>query len=107
MLPETLLAYGLPWDWDEVRETPSACLTPYTNAPQHDSEYIIIKKWITEDLQEELFAHTLRIRHQKEHQRVIAQTSHSMTELRVNDRNKDKMFLVRKKSPKGRFRVFA
>ncbi|KAJ5297613.1 hypothetical protein PENANT_c005G10894 [Penicillium antarcticum] len=90
LLPETLLAYGLPWDWDE-----------------HDSEYIIIKKWINEDLQEELFAHTIRIRHQKENQRVIAQTSHSMTELRVNDRNKDKMFLVRKKSPKGRLRVFA
>ncbi|KAJ6004492.1 hypothetical protein N7522_006137 [Penicillium canescens] len=90
LLPETLIAYSLPWDWDE-----------------HDTEYIIIKKWITEDLQEELFAHTQRIRHQKEHQRVIAQTSHSMTELRVNDRNKDKMYLVRKKSPKGRLRIFA
>jgi hypothetical protein len=82
-------------------------LSQYTNTPQHDTEYIIIKKWITEDLQEELFAHTVRIRHQKEHQKVIAQTSHSMTELRVNDHNKDKMYLVRKKSPKGRLRIFA
>jgi hypothetical protein len=30
---------------------------------------------------------------------VLTQTSSSTTELRVNDRNKDKMFLVRKKSP--------
>ncbi|KAJ5273796.1 hypothetical protein N7478_008921 [Penicillium angulare] len=45
LLPETLLAYNLPWDWDE-----------------EDSNYIIIKKWITEDFQEELFAHTRRIR---------------------------------------------
>ena len=85
----------------------SSISSQYINTPQHDTEYIIIKKWITEDLQEELFAHTQRIRHQKEHQKVIAQTSHSMTELRVNDRNKDKMYLVRKKSPKGRLRIFA
>ncbi|CAI7644861.1 hypothetical protein N7533_005496 [Penicillium manginii] len=82
LLPETLLAYNLPWDWDE-----------------RDSNYIIIKKWVTEDFQEELFAHSRRIREGK----IIAQTSSSTTELKVNDRKKDKMYLVRKKSPGRRF----
>ncbi|KAJ6108269.1 hypothetical protein N7523_009592 [Penicillium sp. IBT 18751x] len=86
LLPETLMAYSLPWDWDE-----------------RDTNYIIIKRWITEDFQEELFAHTRRLREGK----VIAQTSSSTTELRVNDRNKDKMYLVRKKSPSRRLRIFA
>ncbi|GLI75326.1 hypothetical protein PoHVEF18_003579 [Penicillium ochrochloron] len=86
LLPETLLAYNLPWDWDE-----------------RDSNYIIIKRWITEDFQEELFAHTRRIREGK----LVAQTSSSTTELKINDRNKDKMYLVRKKSPSRRLRIFA
>ncbi|KAJ5133696.1 hypothetical protein N7448_001280 [Penicillium atrosanguineum] len=86
LLPETLMAYSLPWDWDE-----------------RDTNYIIIKRWVTEDFQEELFAHSRRLREGK----VIAQTSSSTTELRVNDRNKDKMYLVRKKSPSRRLRMFA
>ncbi|OJZ91026.1 hypothetical protein ASPFODRAFT_203495 [Aspergillus luchuensis CBS 106.47] len=45
LLPDTLMAYHLPWDWDE-----------------NDGNYIIIKQWIAEDMQEELFAHTRRIR---------------------------------------------
>ncbi|GIJ84825.1 hypothetical protein Asppvi_003676 [Aspergillus pseudoviridinutans] len=80
LLPETLMVYHLPWDWDE-----------------DDSNYIIIKKWVTEELQEELFSHTRRLREDK----VTAQTSSSATELKVNDRNKDKINLVRKRSPIG------
>lgn len=68
---------------------------------QNDSNYIIIKRWITEDLQEELFSHTRRLRENK----VIAQKSSSTTELRVNDRKKDKMYMVRKKSPAGGTRM--
>ncbi|KAJ5380291.1 uncharacterized protein N7496_002719 [Penicillium cataractarum] len=86
LLPESLIAYNLPWEWDE-----------------RDSNYIIIKRWITEDLQEELFAHTRRLRDGK----LIAQTSSSTTELKINDRNKEKMYLVRKKSPSRRLRIFA
>lgn len=86
LLPETLMAYSLPWDWDE-----------------RDTNYIIIKRWITEDFQEELFSHTRRLREGK----VLTQTSSSTTELKVNDRNKDKMYLVRKKSPSRRLRIFA
>lgn len=64
---------------------------------QSDSNYIIIKRWITEDLQEELFAHTRRLRENK----VLTQSSSSTTELKVNDARKDKMYMVRKKSPAG------
>ncbi|KAJ5206002.1 hypothetical protein N7491_003376 [Penicillium cf. griseofulvum] len=84
LLPDTLMAYGLPWDWDET-----------------DTNYIIIKKWIDHDFQDQLFAHTQRLREGK----VIAETSHSRTELKVNDRRKDRLFLVRKKSPSGRVRI--
>ncbi|KAJ5086617.1 hypothetical protein NUU61_007924 [Penicillium alfredii] len=85
LLPETLIAYSIPWDWDE-----------------RDSNYIIIKRWITEDFQEELFSHSRRLREGK----VLTQTSSSLTELKVNDRNKDKMYLIRKKSPSRRLRIF-
>ncbi|KAL3480602.1 hypothetical protein BJX99DRAFT_4755 [Aspergillus californicus] len=79
LLPETLIAYQIPWSFDEL-----------------DGNYIIIKTWISEEMQEDLFAHTRRLREGK----LVTQTSSSLTELRVNDRNKDKMYLVRKKSPR-------
>ncbi|KAL4896697.1 hypothetical protein BDV59DRAFT_171242 [Aspergillus ambiguus] len=85
LLPDTLMAYQLPWDWDE-----------------RDRNYIIIKQWITEDMQEELFAHTRRIREGK----LVTQTSSSQTELRVRDGRKDKLYLVRKKSPSRRAFLF-
>ncbi|KAF7502972.1 hypothetical protein GJ744_004759 [Endocarpon pusillum] len=43
--PETLDAYELPWQWD-----------------LEDSNYIIIKRYINEELQEELFDHTRKLR---------------------------------------------
>lgn len=85
LLPDTLMAYRLPWDWDE-----------------RDRNYIIIKQWITEDLQEELFSHTRRIREGK----LVTQTSSTQTELRVRDGKKDKLYLVRKKSPNRRAFLF-
>lgn len=69
---------------------------------QLDSNYIIIKQWISEDFQEELFAHTRRLREGK----LVTQTSNTLTELKVNDKKKDKMFLVRKKSPSRRAWIF-
>jgi hypothetical protein len=96
------LAYNLPWDWDEVSSSPiqtSLTSSNINTSLQRDTNYIIIKKWVTEDFQEELFAHSRRIREGK----VIAQTSSSTTELKVNDRRKDKMYLVRKKSPGRKF----
>ncbi|KAJ6185317.1 hypothetical protein N7519_006618 [Penicillium mononematosum] len=86
LMPDTLIAYNLPWDWDE-----------------HNTNYIIIKQCITEELQEELFAHTRRIREAK-----LAQTSDPMAlaGLKVNDRSKEKMMLARKKSPSRRSWIF-
>jgi hypothetical protein len=62
------VAYNLPWDWDEVSSSSIQKPPPSSNNNpllQHDSNYIIIKKWVTEDFQEELFAHSRRIREDK------------------------------------------
>ncbi|KAJ5449864.1 uncharacterized protein N7458_006313 [Penicillium daleae] len=53
---------------------------------KHDSHYIIIKRWITEDFQDELFAHTRRIRASKLDTRT------------GSDLYKDKMYTVQKGS---------
>ncbi|KAJ9487951.1 hypothetical protein VN97_g5340 [Penicillium thymicola] len=84
LLPETLIAYDLPWSWDEG-----------------DPNYIIIKKWIAEDLQEELFDHTRRLRERK----VVAQTSSSPPESPTVKKDRG-WYPVRKKSPSGRVRIF-
>ncbi|CRG84892.1 hypothetical protein PISL3812_02068 [Talaromyces islandicus] len=85
LLPATLEAFRLPWDWDD-----------------RDPNYIIIKKFISEEFQEELFSHTRRIREGK----LVTETSTTLTELKVNDRKKDKMYLVRKKNPSGKAWIF-
>jgi hypothetical protein len=48
LLPETLDAYNLPWEWD-----------------YKDSDFLIIKENIQHDLQEELFQHTRDLKAQK------------------------------------------
>ncbi|OKL60221.1 hypothetical protein UA08_04623 [Talaromyces atroroseus] len=83
--PATLEAYKLPWDWDN-----------------RDHNYIIIKQWISEDFQEELFAHTRRLRGGK----LIEETSTTLTELKVDDRKRDRMYLVRKKNANPRAWIF-
>ncbi|KAE8372473.1 hypothetical protein BDV26DRAFT_297841 [Aspergillus bertholletiae] len=45
LLPETLAEYNLNWDWDE-----------------NDSNYLLIKEWVDEEFQDELFEHTKRLR---------------------------------------------
>ncbi|KAJ6178157.1 hypothetical protein N7519_008618 [Penicillium mononematosum] len=71
LVPATLIAFNLPWDWDE-----------------YDEDYIIIKQWVDDDLQEELFAHTRRVREG----RLDSHISSPTTELKVNDRFKDEMY---------------
>lgn len=95
------MAYHLPWDWDEVSYI-FLFLVVISNfrlliyqRKQRDSNYIIIKQWVSEDFQEELFAHTRRLLEG----RLVTQTSSSTTELKINDKKKDKMYLVRKKGP--------
>ncbi|OQD64427.1 hypothetical protein PENPOL_c007G06898 [Penicillium polonicum] len=74
---------------------------PKPNWIRDDTNYIIIiKKWINEEVQEQLFNHTRRIREGK----IIPQTSSSTLEPPTV--GKDRMNLVRKKSPSDRVRIF-
>lgn len=52
------------------------------NTPQeHDSDYLIIKKWITDDFLEKLFAHTRRLQESD----MVTRASSTMTELKGNE----------------------
>ncbi|KAL8694365.1 MAG: hypothetical protein Q9218_001002 [Villophora microphyllina] len=70
--PDTLDAYGLPWEWDD-----------------RDSNYIVIKRWINENDQDKLFEHTRKLREQ----RLLTNTA---VELKKEN---GKLKLVREKSP--------
>ncbi|KAL6718027.1 hypothetical protein ACLMJK_004112 [Lecanora helva] len=75
MSPETLDFYELPWEWDA-----------------HNTEYIIIKRWIPEHDQTILFEHTRKLRERK-------QLTDTTIELK---KERDQLLLVRKKSPARR-----
>ena len=96
LVPETLDAYYLPWEWDEVSLSPPVFVHDTDNLLQHNSEYIIIKKWISQDLQDELFEHTKKIKEKKLIMGPIEKDT--TTILKVRDKSKDNMYLVRKKS---------
>ncbi|KAI4277132.1 MAG: hypothetical protein LQ337_002005 [Flavoplaca oasis] len=80
--PDTLDAYDLPWEWDES-----------------DSNYIIIKRWISENDQDKLFDHTKKLREQRQQQKLLMSAP---VELKKDPNGKLK--LVREKSPAGRSR---
>lgn len=63
---------------------------------QKDTDYIIIKKYISYELQDELFAHTEKIKHRK----LIVPSIEEKKIMKINDRKKDKMYLVRKMDEK-------
>ncbi|OGM42324.1 hypothetical protein ABOM_007897 [Aspergillus bombycis] len=71
IVPDTLIAYRLPFEFDE-----------------EDPGYIIIKQWIPEDFQEELFAHTRNLRDGI----FIERKSSASTKLKVDDRKRDRKF---------------
>ncbi|RVX67647.1 hypothetical protein B0A52_08176 [Exophiala mesophila] len=82
--PDTLDAYGLPWQWDGA-----------------DSEFIIIKKYIDDSLQDELFEHTRRLKERKLITGPYVKETKTITTLTPNDRyvkKGDKMYVVREKS---------
>jgi hypothetical protein len=54
----------------------------------------LIKEYVSDELQDELFAHTKKIRSRKLIEGPIEKT----TILKVNDKKKDQMYLVRKKN---------
>lgn len=63
---------------------------------QTDSEYIVIKQYVDQDLQDKLFEHTRML---KERRMITGPVEKDViTTLKVRDRSKDQMFLVRKKS---------
>ncbi|KAI4108019.1 MAG: hypothetical protein L6R37_001301 [Teloschistes peruensis] len=70
--PETLDAYGLPWEWYE-----------------RDANYIVIKRWVNENDQDKLFEHTRRLREQ----RLLTNTTVGLK------KENGKLKLVREKSP--------
>ncbi|KAF7507120.1 hypothetical protein GJ744_010933 [Endocarpon pusillum] len=77
LLPETLDIYRLPWSYDS-----------------HDGDYILIETYVDDDLQEELFAHTKKIRSRK---LIEPSPIEKKVIVKINDKKKDKMYLVRKK----------
>ncbi|ERF70673.1 hypothetical protein EPUS_02539 [Endocarpon pusillum Z07020] len=77
LLPETLDVYRLPWSYDSK-----------------DSDYILIETYVDDDLQEELFAHTRKIRSRK---LIEPSPIEKKVIVKINDKKKDKMYLVRKK----------
>ncbi|KIW99938.1 uncharacterized protein Z518_10866 [Rhinocladiella mackenziei CBS 650.93] len=81
--PDTLDAYGLPWEWDG-----------------RDEEFIIIKKYIDHNLQDELFEHTRRLKERKLITGPYIKETKTITTLTPNDvvKKGDRMYLVREKS---------
>lgn len=83
--PDTLDYYGLPWEWDS-----------------RDTEYIIIKKYIDNTFQDELFEHTRRLKERKLITGPYVKETKTITTLTPNDhsyvKKGDKMYIVREKS---------
>jgi hypothetical protein len=73
---------------------------------QVDGNYIIIKQWISEDFQEELFQHTRRLR---EENLITEQLNASTKQRRVNDKRGAGLYVVRKSplSPSRRAWIFS
>ncbi|KAL8739049.1 MAG: hypothetical protein Q9181_000231 [Wetmoreana brouardii] len=83
--PRTLDDYGLPWEWDD-----------------RDSNYIVIKRWISDKDQDTLFEHTRKLKEQR-----LAITN--VTTIEMVKKEHGKLKLVREKSParsRSRSRAF-
>ncbi|KAJ5109467.1 hypothetical protein N7456_006142 [Penicillium angulare] len=81
----TLEAYNLPWAWDEIQE-----LTCH-DFVQNDSNYLLIKRWITADFQEELFSHSKRLKESE-----MLDDNNDRTEEENKARQEEVKFRVRK-----------
>ena len=65
---------------------------------QHNSEYIIIKKYIDNDFQDELFRHTKMLKEKKTITSGYVKDTEVTTTLRPREKSSDQMYLVRSKS---------
>lgn len=93
LLPETLDHYLLPWEYDP-----------------HDRKYIIVKRYVSRELQQELFDHTARIYKKRETYLLdngdgYTKTTETTTTLRPgvvrhrsSSKGRDELMLVRTKS---------
>jgi hypothetical protein len=63
---------------------------------QKDSEYIVIKQYVDQEMQDRLFEHTRMLKERKMITGPIEKDV--LTTLKVRDKRKDKMYLVRTKS---------
>ncbi|KAL9624915.1 MAG: hypothetical protein Q9160_000962 [Pyrenula sp. 1 TL-2023] len=89
LLPETLERWELPWEYDT-----------------QDDNYIIIKKWVSDTIQQDMFDHTRQIKQRKAITAPPIEIERE-TRLYVNDKKKDKLYMVRKKSPNRRSWIFS
>jgi adenosyl cobinamide kinase/adenosyl cobinamide phosphate guanylyltransferase len=63
---------------------------------QKDSEYIVIKQYVDQEMQDRLFEHTRLL---KERRMIAGPVEKDVVKtLKVRDKTKDQMFLVRKAS---------
>lgn len=86
LYPETLNEYGLPWDYDAS-----------------DDKYILIKEYISHELQQELFEHTRKIKLRREKLLItdgyVKETQTTIKPRDVfKDGKSDQMFIARRKS---------
>jgi hypothetical protein len=111
LLPETLDHYYLPWEWDVSRAF-SFSFSPLHSLVrvfvcfglsgiadqrlQKDSEYIVIKQYVDQEMQDRLFEHTRLL---KERRMIAGPVEKDVvTTLKVRDKTKNQMYLVRKAS---------
>ena len=63
--PVTLDTFKVPYEWDEVSFPfldPLSYHAEVIGAAQGDSNYLIVKRWVPEQEQEQLFEHTRKLR---------------------------------------------
>ncbi|RMZ84716.1 hypothetical protein DV737_g922, partial [Chaetothyriales sp. CBS 132003] len=84
LMPDTLDYFNLPWEWDKK-----------------NTEYIVIKKYIDDDLQDVLFEHTRTLRLKEKKLLTSGYEKDVTIKLKPTTgvvKNKDQMYLVREKS---------
>ena len=121
--PEALDAFGIPWEWESVSQgrcfasnpplvvRSSTSKTDHPVKPQSRGGWIIVRQELSTTLYERLAEHTRRSR-----QRLLpAPGGHghgrrysdpNLVEVKVNDRERDKIYLVRRKSRGRMARMF-
>lgn len=112
MHPDTLDAYGLPWEWYEVLAFSTKNFSPFYPAfepsltkfsGQQDGEYIIITRYLGNDFLEELFEHTRRLRELRGKLEPFTKEAKTITSITTHGHDIEKsdngnLYVVRRKS---------